>query len=60
MTFECFCSDSLQKLSEAIITLQFGLFFVDDLALTLEEELSEFEYQLLLAELNYAHLFNIA
>lgn len=59
MTFETFSPDALQQLAEAIIALSFGLFYVEGLNLVLEEELSEPEYQLLLAELNYTHLFNI-
>ena len=59
MTFETFSPEALQQLGEALIALSFGLFYVDELNLVLEEELSEPEYQLLLAKLNYAHLFNI-
>lgn len=59
MTFETFSPKALQQLGEALIALSFGLFYVDGLNLVLEEELSESEYQLLLAELGYAHLFNI-
>jgi hypothetical protein len=56
MTFETFSPAALQQLAEALITLRFGLFYVDGLNLVLEEELSEPEYQLLLAEV---HLFDI-
>jgi hypothetical protein len=59
MTFETFSPAALQTLSEALIALSFGLFYIDGLSLVLEEELSEPEYLLLLAELDYAHLFNI-
>ncbi len=59
MTFETFSPDALQQLAEALIALSFGLFYVDGRNIVLEKELSELEYQLLLAELNYAHLFNI-
>ncbi len=60
MTFETFSPAALQQLGEAIIALSFGLFYIDGLNLVLEEELTELEYQSLLAELDYAHLFNIA
>ena len=59
MTFETFSAEGLQQLGEALIALQFGLFYVDGLNLVLEEELTDREYQLLLAKLDYAHLFNI-
>jgi len=59
MTFETFSPAALQQLGEALTALSFGLFYIDGLTLVLEEELSEPEYQLLLAEHDYAHLFNI-